>query len=180
MNRHALVMICSTFHEIQHIATDMLLNPVADLACEVDERTSPTPGPAKVAKVEKRTTPAHIGSTKYTGRVIGDSGFALEEKIFGGRLMHLEKRSLPTFLVIFEFMIFLRNTICHGEFEFVQMVGVIAEKRSIVEQVEKVERVRLNDSYVLRQLTLLEEGAHPHFFGPIGTFIVYVYCLRQS
>ena len=79
MNRHALVMICSTFHEIQHIATDMLLNPVTDL-CEVDERTPPTPGPAKVAKVEKRSTPEHIGSTKYAGRVIGDSGFALEEK----------------------------------------------------------------------------------------------------
>jgi hypothetical protein len=94
-------MICSTFHEIQHIATDMLLNPVAGLACEVDECTSPTPRPAKVAKVEKRSTPEHMGSTKYAGRVIGDSGFALEEKLFGGRLMHREKRGLPKFLVIF-------------------------------------------------------------------------------
>jgi hypothetical protein len=163
-------MICSTFHEIQHIATDMLLNPVANLACEVDECTSPTHRPAKVAKVEKRSTPEHMGSTKYAGRVIDDSGFALEEKLFGGRLMHQEKRSLPTFLVIFEFMVFLTKTTCELEFE--QMVGVVAEKRSIVEQVEKVEHVRLNDSYVLRLLTLLGEGEQDHIFDLIGMSFV--------
>jgi hypothetical protein len=110
LKRHALVMVCSTFHEVQHVATDILLNPVAYLACESKECTSPAPNPAKLAKVEKRTTPEHIGSTKHAGQIFGDSGVALEEKIFGCRLVHREKRSLPTFLVIFELMLFLRNT----------------------------------------------------------------------
>jgi hypothetical protein len=91
-------MIASVFHETQHVATDLLLNPVADLPSEIKATNgcmSPAPGHVK----EKRTTPDHIGSTKYAGRVIGDSGFALEEKIFGGRLMHLEKERFPTFLV---------------------------------------------------------------------------------
>ncbi len=96
--RHELVMICSTLHEIQHVATDLLLNPVDKVAGEIDEVS---PGPAKVAKVAKRNTPEHIGSTKYAGRNIGDSGYALEDKIFGGRLMHREKKNLPMYLVIF-------------------------------------------------------------------------------
>jgi hypothetical protein len=110
LDRHALVMIVSNFHEVQHIATEMLLNPVADLPCEIEAMngcTSPEPGPTKA---EKRTTPEHIGSTKNAGRVIGDSGFALEEKIFGCRLMHLEKRRLPTFLVFFELINLPPNT----------------------------------------------------------------------
>ncbi len=93
--RHTVVMAASTFHEVQHIATDILLNP--DLNIEEMDDTYPAPGPAK----EKRTTPEHIGRSKCAGRVIGDSGFALEEKIFGCRLMHREKRRFPEFMVRF-------------------------------------------------------------------------------
>ncbi len=106
--RHELVMICSILHEIQHVATDLLLNPVDNVADEIDEVSL---GPAKVAKVAKRNTPEHNSSTKYAGgQNVGDSGYALEGKIFGGRLMHWKKKNLPMYLVIFLSMIFLRNT----------------------------------------------------------------------
>ncbi len=72
-DRHSLVMVTSTLHEVQHVATYMLLN--------------------------ERSTPEHLGRTVCTGRVVGDSGFALEEKVFGCRLMHLEKKHCPLFMV---------------------------------------------------------------------------------
>ncbi len=84
--------------------------------------------------------------------------------------MHREKRSLPIFLVVFELMVFLRNTI--RDLEFVQMAWVIAEKRSMLGEVEKVTLVPLNDSYVLRLLTLLEQGEKHHFFDLVGISFV--------
>ncbi len=96
-NRHSLVLVASSLHEVQHIATDMLLNPEANLSCEITTVNGCT-SPAPAAK-EKRSTPEHIGRTVYAGRVVGDSGFALEEKVFGCRLMHLEKKHFPIFMV---------------------------------------------------------------------------------
>ncbi len=96
-DRHSLVMVTSTLQEVQHVATHMLLDPEANLFSEITAVNGCT-SPATAAK-EKRSTPEHIGRTVYAGRVVGDSGFALQEKVFGCRLMHLEKKHCPLFMV---------------------------------------------------------------------------------
>ena len=104
MNRHLFVAVVSLLHEAEHIATDELLN--SDNACTADSGHEPTatgcisPAPGQASR-QKRSTPPHIGTTKFKGKEIGDSGSALEDIVFGGRFMHMEKRSLPPFLVCF-------------------------------------------------------------------------------
>ncbi len=75
----------------------MLLNPEADPPV-MNGCVTRDHGPADSKR--KHTIPEHIGSVKCEGRVIGDSRFALEEKMFGGHLMHEELRRFPTFLVL--------------------------------------------------------------------------------
>ena len=105
LNRHLIVAVTSLLHEAQHFATNELLNPVH--ACTDDSGHEPkatdasgciSPAPDQACR-QKRTTPPHIGTTEFRGRKSGDSGFALEEIIFGGRFMHVEKRLLPPYLV---------------------------------------------------------------------------------
>ncbi len=107
LSRHLLVSITSLCQEVQHVATDELLNPDHDCTGDSGLQFKATgssgcmsPAPAPASR-EKRTTPQHVGTTNFRGRVIGDSGFALEEIIFGGRFTHLEKRFLPPYLVCF-------------------------------------------------------------------------------
>jgi hypothetical protein len=113
LNRHLFVAVVSLLHEAEHFATEELLNPVNAVAVVsgVDSGHEPTanrcssPAPDQAC----RSTPRHIGTTKVKGGVIGDSGFALQEIIFGGRFMHIEKRSLPPFLVCFLPVVFPWN-----------------------------------------------------------------------
>ncbi len=102
LNRHLIVAVTSFLHEAQHLATNELLNPV--LACCGDSGHKPnatdasgciSPAPDQACRQMR------VGTTEFQGQKSGVPGFATEEIIFGGRLMHLEKRLLPPYLVWF-------------------------------------------------------------------------------
>ena len=100
LDRDLLVFIISIWHEAQHIATDIFLNQDHDTKCELAASgasgiTSPNPNPGSQSSHQKRSTPPHIGTCKFEGEYIGDSGFALEEIIFGGRIGHVERGITP-------------------------------------------------------------------------------------
>ncbi len=104
LNRHELMLVTALVRESQHIATYAFLDSDPDNTDSVPVKTiepeasgasgikSPAPNPGGP---QKRTTPPHVGTCAFEGQDIGDSGLALEEIIFGGRLGHVEPGFIP-------------------------------------------------------------------------------------
>jgi hypothetical protein len=78
-----LLFIIKLLHEIQHRATRLFLNLRAPL------------GPG----ANKLHTPESVGSMLFRGRPCGDSGYALEEVLLGGRLRHRHLVNRSPFVV---------------------------------------------------------------------------------
>jgi hypothetical protein len=56
-------------------------------------------GPSAVQSIEK-TTPGKIGTMLRTGVLCGDSGYAMEEMLLGGRLRHRHVQNMELFQVM--------------------------------------------------------------------------------
>ena len=165
LNRHELMLVTFLIHETQHIATYVFLDSDPDNTDSVPVKTiepeanggsgikSPAPSPGGP---QKRTTPPHIGSCTFEGRDIGDSGFALEEIIFGGRLGHVEPGSTP-------FEVHALNSaraVSVSDINMLlpsQMSGLTADVQ-VEDRPAKSRRVRLSDEYVSKLLDGLKHG----------------------
>ena len=104
------MLIVSLLHEAKHIFTWLFLNADAeagvDSACLEDGKqnryNTPPPATGAVSDRKLQRTPEKIGTMVTNQNVrMGDSGFELEEQMFGGRFTHEEDSSLPAFMVIF-------------------------------------------------------------------------------
>jgi hypothetical protein len=97
LNRHLLMLISSLLHETEHIATDIFLNPDShDSSQSTTSDASGCMSPARnLILARKRSTPLHIGTYTFDGQDGGDSGFELEDIIFGGRLAHMDRGIMP-------------------------------------------------------------------------------------
>ena len=165
LNRHELMLVTSLIHETQHIATYVFLDsdpdntdsvPVKSIEPEASGASgikSPAPNPAGP---RKRTAPPHIGTCTFEGQDIGDSGFALQEIIFGGRLGHVEPGSTP-------FEVHALNSarsvsVCDiNILLLLQMSGLTADVQ-VEDRPAKPRRVRLSDEYVSKLLDCLKHG----------------------
>ena len=96
--RAKLLLIMKFLHELQHRATRLYFNHVASGAASeppskarVSAPTSPTSMVTRSHSAQKtilRHTPERIGNVKVGDIARGDSGYALEELLLGGRLRH--------------------------------------------------------------------------------------------
>jgi hypothetical protein len=97
-NRAKLLLIVKFLHELQHRATRLLFNLEAssEPATEANISCQRTPPTSMVTRARSRSaskkgllhTPESVGSMNVGGVARGDSGYALEEKLLGGRLRH--------------------------------------------------------------------------------------------
>jgi hypothetical protein len=78
-----MLSIVKLLYELQHRATRLYLNLRAPL------------GSGK----NQMHTPESVGSMMFRGRPCGDSGYALEEVLLGGRLRHWHVVNQPPFVV---------------------------------------------------------------------------------
>jgi hypothetical protein len=106
LDLHLFMLAVSVWHETQHVVTDAFLNPFHHVPCEPTVSVasgiqSPVRNADHAAHAQKRGTPPHIGTCTFKGREAGDSGFALEEIIFGGRVMHTDDGIFPFKVLVF-------------------------------------------------------------------------------
>ena len=78
-----LLFVIKLLHELQHRATRIYFNLRVPLHSEK----------------RQMHTPESVGSMLFRGRPCGDSGYALEEELLGGRLKHRHLVSQPPFFV---------------------------------------------------------------------------------
>ena len=99
LRRAKLLLIVKFLHELQHRATRLYFTHVAGtpaseqaakvhLSGKLNSPTSMGTRSRSALKTELRHTPERIGSVKVGGIARGDSGYALEELLLGGRLRH--------------------------------------------------------------------------------------------
>jgi len=99
LRRAKLLLIVKFLHELQHRATRLYFNHVAStpasepaakvhLSSKLNSPTSMGTRSRSAHKMELRHTPGRIGSVTVGGIARGDSGYALEELLLGGRLRH--------------------------------------------------------------------------------------------
>jgi hypothetical protein len=164
LNRHELMLVISFIHETHHTTTKIFLDsdtdsvPVKYVELEASDTSgiksiAPNPGGPQ----QKRTTPPHIGTCTFEGQDIGDSGFALEDIIFGGRIGHVEPGAIP-----FEVHALnsARCVVWVSDINILldsQMSGLFAYVQ-VEERPAKPQRLRLNDEYVSRLLDCLKHG----------------------
>ena len=172
LDRHLFMLVSSLLHEIQHIATDIFLNPqrhdsFQPADCDASGCKSPTPNSSLP---QKRGTPVHIGTCTVNGQEAGDSGFELEDTIFGARIAHVDRGLMsfevnvsPVALDLFISMKNRKFLLTSDMLNLEQMAGLVAQAR--VEVTPKtspptfeVRLFRLSDGCVSRLLRCLEAG----------------------
>ena len=70
-----LLLVVKFLHELQHRATRLFLDLRA-------------PSRSLRSTASQKHTPENVGSMMFRGKASGDSGYALEEVLLGGRLRH--------------------------------------------------------------------------------------------
>jgi hypothetical protein len=96
---HVLLVIVKLLHEMQHKMTFIFLNMIRSgsrqrtTACDRGAASAKHEGslaPDHASRSSSlKDTPEKIGNCRDGRKVRGDSGYALEESIFGGRIRHL-------------------------------------------------------------------------------------------
>jgi len=110
-----LVLIVKFLHELQHRATWLFFSLKGSRRIAAPSDQSPRSS-RKSSKVEAPLQmPECVGSMKLDGKRRGDSGYALEEKLLGGRLRHRNNLKRAHFHVSrhFHFLVVLLPTLTY-------------------------------------------------------------------
>ena len=142
-----LLLVVKLLHELQHRATRLFL----DLRCRRGVRSN-----------SKLHTPESVRNRTIGGKSRGDSGYALEEKLLGGRLRHRHLVNKGTFSVSFYLLLCSNPTFTTALHPFntfscsqIQQIILMIEETLIPDSGE--ERW-YKQQYVSKQLKRLEKG----------------------
>ena len=113
-----LLLVIKFLHELQHRATRLFLDlSASQKSC----------GRCLRSQKDKMHTPESVGSMMFGGRPRGDSGYALEEELLGGRLRHRYLVKHGLFVVSCLFLLLLLEVIL--DYYASQLIGTEACSR---------------------------------------------------
>jgi hypothetical protein len=134
-----------------------------DIASEGSSNTGlSSPKPSHMAEVcSEKTTPESVGTMVRNGKRCGDSGYAMEEELLGGRIRHRHSTGGKRFQVEAHSTVL---ALCGVKFIFVQVERLILIEG---EPSTNPTEMWLSDEYVEEMLTNLKAGLSP-FLGAQG------------